>query len=148
MTPKYSPILWWPPKNIHKIFVPPKKYSFFWNPPKILKFKILNPKKMTRAYVCTKISEYLPSHVVYYLLLLTAWNITQEYKLWERNYDCGRAFKCRSRNTKQMWVDTYLQKTSRCFTFISILSYSWQLKLWKDIYCTTTYLLWYLKTYI
>ena len=37
----------------------PKKYSFFWKPWKILKFKILN-KKMTRAYVCLKISEFNP----------------------------------------------------------------------------------------
>ena len=44
INPKYSPILWWPPKNIHKIFIP-QKYSFFWKPPKILKFKILNKKK-------------------------------------------------------------------------------------------------------
>ena len=32
-TPKYSLILWWSPKNIHKIFIP-KKYSFFWKPEK------------------------------------------------------------------------------------------------------------------
>ena len=44
LTPEFSPILLWPQKNIHKIFIP-KKYSFFWKPPKILKFKILNPKK-------------------------------------------------------------------------------------------------------
>ena len=34
MTPKCNPILWWPPKNIHKISIPPLKYSFFWTPPK------------------------------------------------------------------------------------------------------------------
>ena len=33
MTPKYSAILWWSQKNIHKIFIPPKI------------FKILTPKK-------------------------------------------------------------------------------------------------------
>ena len=45
MSPKYSPILWRSPTNIHKIFIPTKK-SFFWKPPKILKFKILNPQKL------------------------------------------------------------------------------------------------------
>ena len=38
----------------------PKKYSFFWKPKKILKFKFLNPPKMTRAYVCMKLSEHPP----------------------------------------------------------------------------------------
>ena len=42
--PKYSPILWWPPKKIHKIFTP-QKIFIFWKSKKILKFKILNPKK-------------------------------------------------------------------------------------------------------
>ena len=44
MTPKYSPILWWPPKNIHEVLIP-QKYLFFRKPPKILKFKFLSPKK-------------------------------------------------------------------------------------------------------
>ena len=34
MTPKYSPILWWPSKNIHKIFKPPKNIHFSENPQK------------------------------------------------------------------------------------------------------------------
>ena len=61
MTPKYKPILWWPPPplNIHKISFP-KNIYFFWKSPKILKFKILNPPKMAQAYVCLKISEYPP----------------------------------------------------------------------------------------
>ena len=44
------------PQNLHT----PKKYSFFWKPQKILKFRILNPKVIARAYVCVKISEYPP----------------------------------------------------------------------------------------
>ena len=44
MTPKYSPILWWPPKISTKSSYP-KNYLFFWKPPKILKFRILNPPK-------------------------------------------------------------------------------------------------------
>ena len=43
MTPKYSPILWWPKKISTKSLYPPKKFIFL-KPPKILKFKILNPK--------------------------------------------------------------------------------------------------------
>ena len=42
MTSKYRPILWWPQKNIHKIFIP-KFFLFCWKPQKVLKFKILNP---------------------------------------------------------------------------------------------------------
>ena len=42
-------------KNLHT-----PKYSFLWKPPKILKYKIFNPQKMAQAYVCMKISEYLP----------------------------------------------------------------------------------------
>ena len=46
-------------KNFYKIFIPPKILIF----PKIQKnIEIQNfePKKMTRAYVCMKISEYPP----------------------------------------------------------------------------------------
>ena len=43
MTPKYSPILWWPQKNIHKTFIPPKIFILL-KTQKILKFKILNQK--------------------------------------------------------------------------------------------------------
>ena len=50
MTPKKYP------QNLHT----PKKYKFFWKPKKILKFRILNSKKMCRAYVCVTISEYPP----------------------------------------------------------------------------------------
>ena len=57
MTPKYSPILWWPQKNIHKIFIP-KKY--FLKTPKITEIQNCEPKKMTRAYVCIKISDGNP----------------------------------------------------------------------------------------
>ena len=59
MTPKYSPILWWPPKNIHKIFIPPKIFIFL-KTPKNIEIQNFEPKKMTRAYVCMKISEYPP----------------------------------------------------------------------------------------
>ena len=48
MTPKKYP------QNLHT----PKKYLFFYKPKKILKFKILDPKQMSGAYVCMKISEY------------------------------------------------------------------------------------------
>ena len=64
MNPKYSPILWWPQKNIHKIFIPHKKYFFFWKPNKILKFKILIPKKWPEP---TNVWKYqsTPVHVHY-----------------------------------------------------------------------------------
>ena len=54
MTPKYGPILWWPQKNIHEIFMPPK-YLFFWKSIKILKFKILNPKNDPSRRMCENI---------------------------------------------------------------------------------------------
>ena len=58
MTPKYSPILWWPQKIPTKSSYP-KKYSFFWKPSKYWNSKFWTPK-MTRAYVCMRILEYLP----------------------------------------------------------------------------------------
>ena len=45
ITPKYSPILWWPPKISTKSIFIPQKIFIFWKPPKILKFIILNQKK-------------------------------------------------------------------------------------------------------
>ena len=56
MAPKYSRILWWPQKYIHKIFIPQKIFIFLKTP----NIEILNfePQKMTRAYVCVKLSEY------------------------------------------------------------------------------------------
>ena len=59
MTPKYGPILWWPQKNIHKIFIPPKIFIFLKNQ-KNIEIQIFDPQKMTLAYVCMKISEYPP----------------------------------------------------------------------------------------
>ena len=59
MTSKYSPILWWPQKNIHKIFIP-KKIFIFLKTPKNIEIQNLEPKKMDQAYVCMKISEYPP----------------------------------------------------------------------------------------
>ena len=59
MTTKYSPILWWPPKNIHKIFIL-KKILFFLKTPKIIEIQNFEPKEITRAYVCMKLSEYPP----------------------------------------------------------------------------------------
>ena len=57
MTPKYSPILWWPQKNIHKIVIPQKIFIFL-KTPKNIEIQNFEPKKMTRAYVCMKILEY------------------------------------------------------------------------------------------
>ena len=47
------------PKNIHKIVIPPKILIFLKTQKSI---EILNfePPKLTRAYVCMKISEYPP----------------------------------------------------------------------------------------
>ena len=44
------------PQNLHA-----QNIYFSENPEKMLKLKILNPKKMTLAYVCMKISEYPPA---------------------------------------------------------------------------------------
>ena len=59
MTPKYRPILWRPQKNIHKIFIPPQKIIFL-KTPKNIEIQNFEPPKITRAYVCIKISEYPP----------------------------------------------------------------------------------------
>ena len=42
------------PQNLHT-----HKFSFFWKPEKT-EIKNFEPKKITRAYVCMKISEYHP----------------------------------------------------------------------------------------
>ena len=61
MTSKYSPILWWPQKNIHKIFIPPKIFDeVFWKSQKIFEIQIFEPQKTAQAYVYMKISEYTP----------------------------------------------------------------------------------------
>ena len=57
--PKYSPILWWPQKNIHKIFIPQKILNFL-KTPKNVEIKNFEPQKMVRAYVCMKVSEFPP----------------------------------------------------------------------------------------
>ena len=44
-------------KNIHKIFIFPKIFIFL-KTPKNIEIQNFEPKKMTRAYVCIKISEY------------------------------------------------------------------------------------------
>ena len=59
MTPKYSLILWWPPKNIHKIFIP-KKYYFFLKTRKKLNFKILNPQKLPVPTYVWKYQSTIP----------------------------------------------------------------------------------------
>ena len=68
MTTKYKPILWWPQKNIDKIFIP---QIFFLKTPKNIEIQNFDPppkkKKMTRAYVCMKISEYPPGILPSYL---------------------------------------------------------------------------------
>ena len=59
MAPKYSPILSRPQNNIHKIFIPQKIFIFL-KTPKNIEIQNFEPQKMTRVYVCMKISEYLP----------------------------------------------------------------------------------------
>ena len=49
--------------------------------PKLLKFKILNPKRMTQAYVCIKISEYSPLGFKLTYKLLESWYLVLRYKL-------------------------------------------------------------------
>ena len=46
-------------KNIHKIFTPQKIFIFL-KTPKNIEIQNFDPKKMVRAYVCMKISEYSP----------------------------------------------------------------------------------------
>ena len=47
------------PKIIHKIFIPQKIFIFL-KTPKNIEIQNFDPKKMGRAYVCMKISEYPP----------------------------------------------------------------------------------------
>ena len=50
------------PKNIRKIFIQfvPKKIFIFLKTPKNIEIQNYEPKKITWAYVCIKISEYPP----------------------------------------------------------------------------------------
>ena len=59
MTLKLAKILRWPEKNIHKIFIPQKNIHFSQNPQKYWNSEFWT-KKMGRAYVHVKISEYPP----------------------------------------------------------------------------------------
>ena len=47
------------PKDIHKMFMPQKIFIFL-KTPKNIEIQKFDPKKMDRAYVCMKISEYPP----------------------------------------------------------------------------------------
>ena len=61
------------PKKYTQNFHTQKKYSFYWKPKKNIEIQKLDPKKMDRAYVCMKISEYPPGVMpltVYQLLKL------------------------------------------------------------------------------
>ena len=46
-------------KNIHKTFIP-QKILIFRKTPKNIEIQNFEPQRMTRAYVCMKISEYPP----------------------------------------------------------------------------------------
>ena len=48
-----------PPKNIHKIFIP-QKILIYLKTPKNTEIQNFEPKKIARADVCVKISEYPP----------------------------------------------------------------------------------------
>ena len=60
MTSKYSLILWWPPKNIHKIFIL-QKYLVFWNPQKYWNSKFWTPKYIPGQRMYETIRLPLPS---------------------------------------------------------------------------------------
>ena len=56
---QYSPIFWWPQKNIHKIFIPQKIFILL-KTPKSIEIQNFEPQKMIRSQVCMKILEYPP----------------------------------------------------------------------------------------
>ena len=57
--PQTSPILWWPPQNILKIFIPQTIFIFLKTQTNI-EIQNFEPQKIAWAYVCVKISEYPP----------------------------------------------------------------------------------------
>ena len=61
MNPKYSPILWWPQKYLQNLHTP--KRIHYLKTPKNIEIQNFEPQKITRAYVCMKISEYPPGNV-------------------------------------------------------------------------------------
>ena len=52
------------PKKISTKSSYPQKYSFFLKNTKNNEIQSFEPKTMTRAYVCLKISEYPPGHLI------------------------------------------------------------------------------------
>ena len=62
MAPNYSPIVWWPPKNSHKIFIPQKIFIFLKTPKniEIQNFDLPPKKNQAYDYVCMKISRVPP----------------------------------------------------------------------------------------
>ena len=78
MVPKYTQILWWPPKNIHKIFIA-QKYSFFWKTTKNIEIQNFEPQTLAWAYVCIKISDtLLPG--VYFMTSITILETTLSHQ--------------------------------------------------------------------
>ena len=57
--PKYSPILWWPPKKYPQNLYTPKKFIFLKTPKKYWNSKILTPKNDPSLRM-NEISEYPP----------------------------------------------------------------------------------------
>ena len=86
-----------PPQKKKKISTKssyPKNNYFSENPKKLLKFKILNPKRMNQAYICMKISEYSPLGFKLTYKLLESWYLVLRYKLRPyRRYEMVLAYR-------------------------------------------------------
>ena len=62
MTSYYSPILFWPPKDIHKIFIPPKIFSFLKTPHIYWNSKFWTPKNCQSLRMYKNIRVPPPPH--------------------------------------------------------------------------------------
>ena len=103
--PQTSPILWWSPKNIHKIFIPQKNIHFSENPPKKLNSEFWTQKNSPSLRICENIRvppwafpllrlfyfRFLSPHqqwplypgwLINFRVWQTVWYITSKIVLW------------------------------------------------------------------
>ena len=69
MASKYSPILWWPPKNIHKIFIP-QKILIFLKIQKNIEMHNFEPPKMFESTYVWKYQSTPPPHALCIIIVI------------------------------------------------------------------------------
>ena len=98
MTPKYRPILWWPPKISTKSSYP-QKYSFFSKPQKYWNAKFWTPQRCQFILLATSGSEGTRYRLRYGNLFIWPFaffkfhdniNQTESFSLWQTENTCSQ----------------------------------------------------------